>query len=244
MIKTEVNPHTTVHKMEYNASRDQLILKEYGRNVQKLVDYITNLTDKSERTRLAHTLIYLMKQLNPSVKEHHDNPQRIWDHLYVMSDFKLDIDGPFPKPDKSILEQKPLTMPYSTGEVKFKYYGKSIELLIHKALKIEDKELKTSAFGYIARLMRSFYATWNKENFDDSIILEHLRYLTENKIPFDNTIFDEGFVPTPNQNQNKEKEREKVKVNNNQPSQGNANKSGHKHHNKNKHNHTNSKKKQ
>lgn len=170
---------------EYNTQKTALILKEYGRNVQKLVEYIAALPNKEERTRYAHTLIGLMKQLNPSVREHNDNAQRIWDHLYLMSDFELDISGPYPVPETSVFHKKPKRMRYSVGEVTYKHYGRNVEILIKKAINIADKEEQQQAIVFIFKLMRAFYASWNKESVDDEIIIKHLKELSKGELSLD-----------------------------------------------------------
>lgn len=168
--------------MEYNSERDHLVLKEYGRNVQKLVEYISTIEDKERRTAYAHTLINLMKMLNPSVKENSDNPQRIWDHLYVMADFKLEIDGPYPKPEPETIFQKPQPLEYKESEVKFRNYGRNIELLVAKAMEIEEEEEKLAAFIHIGRLVKTFYSSWHKDSIDDEVIIEQLKELSDGKI--------------------------------------------------------------
>ncbi|MBT32895.1 MAG: hypothetical protein CMO01_24830 [Thalassobius sp.] len=182
--------------MEYNSQREPLILMEYGRNVQKLVRYIRELDDIKERSRLSHVLIHLMKQLNPSVRENSDNVQRIWDHLHIMADFKLDIEAPYPTPDESIVFAKPQKMEYKSGELKFKHYGRNIELLISRAISLENETEKNDAIIYIGKLMKSFYASWNKENISDDIIIRHLYELSDRKIDYrdkaksDETLFN------------------------------------------------------
>jgi hypothetical protein len=170
---------------DYNTQKTPLILKEYGRNVQKLVEYIATLPSKEERTRYAHTLISLMKQLNPSVREHNDNAQRIWDHLFLMSDFNLDIDSPYPVPERSILHKKPKSMKYNVGEVTYKHYGRNIEILISKAIKITEPEEKQQAMVFIFKLMKSFYTSWNKETVDDITIANQLRELSKGQLSID-----------------------------------------------------------
>jgi len=170
--------------MEYMNKEEDLILREYGRNVQKLVKYITSLDDKAKRTEYAHALIGLMRQLNPSVKEHaSDSPQRIWDHLFVMSDFKLDVDGPYPMPDPELIYSKPQKMHYNTKELKYKHYGRNIELLIEKAVNMETEEEKENAVLYVGKLMKTFYASFNKDNsMDDELIVTQLYNLSEGRI--------------------------------------------------------------
>lgn len=172
-------------KQEYNTQKSALILKEYGRNVQKLAEYIATLPSKEERTRYAHLLISLMKQLNPSVRENNDNAQRIWDHLFVMSDFDLDINGPYPVPERSILHKKPKKMQYGVGEIVYKHYGRNIEILIKKAINIVDKDEKQQAVVFIFKLMKSFYASWNKETVEDEVVAQHLVQLSKGELSID-----------------------------------------------------------
>src|SRR5258705_12724528 len=119
---------------EYNTQREAIILKEYGRNVQKLVNYIRTIPEKEKRTKLATTLIELIKQLAPVAKEAHENPQRMWDDLYIIADFNLDVNTPFGVPQREILFKKPRKMEYPQSEVRFKHYGKNIERLVKEAI--------------------------------------------------------------------------------------------------------------
>jgi len=168
--------------MEYNTQKDPLVLKEYGRNVQKLVEYISTLDAKEERTAYAHALISLMKALNPSVKENSDNPQRIWDHLYVMANFDLDIDGPFPIPEADVLNKPPQRLGYRKDEVKFRHYGRNVELLVKSAIELEDPDEQYQACIKIGKLMKAFYAAWNKESIEDMTIVTHMKQLSGGKL--------------------------------------------------------------
>lgn len=164
---------------EYNTSRPHIILKEYGRNVQKLVEYIRNIPDKEKRTELAYTLIELMKQLTPSVKEATpENPQRMWDDLYIIADFNLDLNSPFPIPQRDILFKKPKHIGYPQSPIRYKYYGKNIERLVKEAMKLEDEQERQDAIIYLGKLMKTFYASWNKETLDDSVIVNDIRQLS------------------------------------------------------------------
>ena len=162
--------------------KEPLILREYGRNVQKLVQYITTLPTIEERTQASHTLINLMKQLNPSVREHNDNMQRIWDHLHHMANFELEINSPFPVPTPENIFQKPQALPYTNHTPKYKHYGKNIELLVEKACMIEDQETLVQTVKFIVQLMKSFYAAWNNDNIEDGVLLSHIRNLSGGKI--------------------------------------------------------------
>jgi hypothetical protein len=163
--------------------KHRLILKEYGKNIQRLVDHITGIEDREKRTQSAYTVIEIIKQLNPSMKQ--ENDQKLWDDIYIMSDFKLDVDGPFPMPEKELLGKKPLPVGYPKGEVKFKHYGRNIEKLIEKAIEIENDEEQENAIIYIGQLMRSFHSTWNRDNFDDGIILDDIKTLSRGKLHID-----------------------------------------------------------
>jgi hypothetical protein len=159
------------------------ILKEYGKNIQMLVNHITNIEDREKRTQSAYTVIEIIKQLFPAMKQ--ENDQKLWDDIYIMSDFKLDVDGPFPMPEKELLGKKPLPIGYPKGEVKFKHYGRNIEKLIEKAIEIENDEEQENAIIYIGQLMRSFHSTWNRDNFDDGIILDDIKTLSKGRLHID-----------------------------------------------------------
>lgn len=167
---------------EYNTSREGIILKEYGRNVQKLVNYIRTVPDKEKRTELATTLIELIKQLAPVAKEAQENPQRMWDDLYIMADFNLDVNNPFTTPDRTILFKKPRKMEYPQNDVRFRHYGKNIEKLVKEAVKKEDPKEREEAAIYIGKLMKTFFGAWNKETLDDSVIVKDIAILSQGKL--------------------------------------------------------------
>lgn len=167
---------------EYNTSREHIILKEYGRNVQKLVNYIRTVPDKEKRTQLATTLIELIKQLAPVAKEAQENPQRMWDDLYIMADFNLDVDNPFTTPDRTILFKKPRKMDYPQNDVRYRHYGKNIEKLVKEAIKKEDPKEREEATIYLGKLMKTFYGAWNKETLDDSVIVKDIQILSQGKL--------------------------------------------------------------
>ncbi|TXD78089.1 DUF4290 domain-containing protein [Algoriphagus ratkowskyi] len=167
----------------FEPDKQKLILKEYGKNIQRLVDYITAIEDRDKRTQSAYTVIEIIKQLNPTVKQETD--QKLWDDLFIMTDFKLDVDAPFPMPEAELLGKKPLPIGYPKGEVRFKHYGRNIEKLIEGAILLEDDEEQESAIIFIGQLMRSFHSTWNRENFDDAIILDDIKTLSKGKLHID-----------------------------------------------------------
>jgi hypothetical protein len=167
---------------EYNTQRDHIILKEYGRNVQKIVAYIRTIPDKDKRTEMTYTLLELIKQLAPVAKEAEENPQRMWDDLFIIADFNLDVNNPYPTPERDILFKKPMKMPYPQSEVKYRHYGKNIERLIKEAMKKEDPADREEAVIYLGKLMKTFYSSWNKENLDDTVILKDIKILSQGQL--------------------------------------------------------------
>lgn len=163
---------------EYNSQRPAIILKEYGRNVQNLIQYIRNQPSKEKRTELAYTLIELIKQLTPTIAEQPENPQRLWDDLYIIADFNLDVNNPYPVPDRDILFKKPQRMEYPKNDLKYRHYGKNVEKLVKEALKIEDPQEREDAIIYLGKLMKTFYGNWNKEILDDSVILRDINVMS------------------------------------------------------------------
>ncbi|HCM76730.1 MAG TPA: DUF4290 domain-containing protein [Cytophagales bacterium] len=170
---------------EYNTQREHIKLKEYGRNVQKLVNYIRTVPDKDKRTELATTLIELIKQLAPSVKEAFENPQRIWDDLYIIADFNLDVNNPYPIPDPETVFKKPQRMTYPQSRVRYRHYGKNIEKLIVEALAKEDPKEKEEAVIYLGKLMKTFHGNWNKETIDDSVIIKDIEKMSDGQLTLD-----------------------------------------------------------
>jgi hypothetical protein len=191
---------------EYNTNKQDLILKEYGRNVQKLVDFVVTVDDKDKRTTYARTLVELMRQINPAMKDAQDYSQKLWDDLYIMSKFKLDVDSPYPMPAIDALGKKPQKLNYTSNTIRYKHYGRNIEILIEKAISMDSGEEKDAFIFYIARLMKSFYTTWNKDNIEDAVIVQHIKEISKGKILIEpDMIRGEGIFEA----SAKEKERER-----------------------------------
>ena len=177
---------------------EPIILKEYGRNIQNIVNYILKIEDREKRSQYAKTLIELMRQINPSMKDAQDSYHKIWDHLYIMSNFELDVESPYPKPLTSVFDKKPMRVAYNMHNLRFKHYGRNIELLIQKAIEMTDKEEQDAAIIYVGRLMKKFYASWNKENVDDEVIVGHLHSMSGNKLQIDiNKVKSENLFEIP-----------------------------------------------
>lgn len=177
--------NTRNYQMEYNTEKSPLILKEYGRNVQLLTKHIMSLTDDDQRSQYAETLVHLMKQINPAVRDSNETWQKVWDDLHIISGFKLNVESPYPIPEVSELGKKPEKVPYHKSRIMFKHYGKNIELLVDKAILLEDPEEIESAIVHLGKLMKSFHIAWNKEVIDDEVILDNIKTLSRGKLSID-----------------------------------------------------------
>lgn len=168
--------------MEYNTERKELILPEYGRNVHQMVDYLLAVEDRDERNIGAKALIKLMGQLNPQLRDLEDYNHKLWDHLFILSNFSLDVDSPYPIPDREEFESKPNKVAYPEGAKKYRHYGAVIRKIIFEAAKEEDQEQKDSLCIMVASLMKKTYLQWNKNTVDDVVIWNHLLELSDGKL--------------------------------------------------------------
>lgn len=171
------------NSMEYNTQRKQILLKEYGRNIQVMVENLMQVADKESRNKQAAQLVDLMKQfVQPGVKENADLSHKLWDDLFIISDYQLEVDSPYPKPDAAVVNSKPEPIKYSFTQPKLKHYGKNIEYLVQKVLEIADEKQKEDATIYVARLMKMFFNQYNKEVVEDEVIKEQLLRISNGKI--------------------------------------------------------------
>lgn len=167
---------------DYNTQRKKIILPEYGRNIHKMVDHIRTIEDKEERNNLARQLINTMGTLFPYLRDIPDFKHKLWDHLAIMSDFKLDIDSIYELPTPESFHEKPNNVPYSITMPKIKHYGKNIEKFINKAIELEEGEEKNNLILSIANQMKKSYLIWNKDAVQDFIILEDLKLISKGKL--------------------------------------------------------------
>ena len=164
--------------MDYNTQRKKLALPEYGRHIQQMVDYIASVEDRDERNRLAKSLVAIMGNLNPHLRGINDFKHKLWDHLFIMSDFKLDIDSPYPIPSVEQYNEKPRRVPYPGNPIKFKHYGRIIEMMIEKAVAMEEGPEKDALKQLIANQMKKANITWNKESVSDDDIFRDMQTLS------------------------------------------------------------------
>lgn len=208
--------------LEYNTERQQLTLREYGRNVQNLVAHIKTVEDKEKRNKLAATLVELMKMINPEFsKDAAEYTQKVWDDLFIISKFDLDVESPYPTPEVTILDRKPDRMKYQFNNIKFRHYGRNIEILINNAVAMEDPEDKEIAIIAIGKLMKSFYQTWNKDNIEDEQVLKNIKQLSQDQLDIDiekvkaNGLFDTDKRYSDNNNNNNRPHHHRNRNNNN-----------------------------
>ncbi len=178
-----------VENMEYNTTRKYLTMREYGRHIQKMVDYLLTIEDKEKRQRNAMSLIELMGFLNPHLKNVEDFRHKLWDHLFLISDFKLDVESPYPIPTRETLKAKPEPLPYPKRYPKFNHLGKNIEVVINKALKEENPEKRQGFANAIAYYMKLTYSNWHKELVHDDNIQTELQSMTDGQLEFNNRPF-------------------------------------------------------
>lgn len=164
--------------MDYNTSRNKLVIAEYGRNVQKMVEHAISLPDRDQRSRLASLIVNVMAQLNPGIKELIDYKQKLWDHLHIISGFRLDVDSPFPIPDREKLENRPERLPYRSNGIKVRHYGKNIENIIMRVIEEEEGPKKEELVKMIANQLKKSYLNWNRESVTDEVIAAHLHDLS------------------------------------------------------------------
>ena len=168
--------------MEYNTNRTKLLMPEYGRNIQQMVEYCKSLPSKEERNEVAKTIVEFMRQRNPHLRDEENYKHKLWDHLYILADYDLDVDAPYPFPTKEELAQKPNRMDYPSFENEYKFYGKSILQLIDRAIELEEGEEKEALIQVIANNMKKSYNVYNKEHVQDEVIFRHLKELSQDKL--------------------------------------------------------------
>ena len=176
------NTQDAVFNLEYNAERSHLIIPEYGRHLQKLIDLATAIEDREERNKAAKYIIDVMGTLNPHLRDVPDFQHKLWDQLFIMSDFKLDVDSPYPIPSREVLNQKPERLAYPQNYPKYRFYGNNIKYMIDVANKWEDGELKNALIIVIANHMKKCYLSWNKDTVEDAVIFNHLHELSGGRI--------------------------------------------------------------
>ncbi|MFD0991728.1 DUF4290 domain-containing protein [Tenacibaculum geojense] len=201
--------------LEYNSERPLLIIPEYGRHIQKLVDHCVSLPTKEERNTMAQAIIDVMGNLQPHLRDVPDFKHKLWDQLHIMSDFNLDVDSPYETPSKEELQEKPERLPYPKAASKYRFYGTNIQGMIDIALTWEDGDLKEALVYTIANHMKKCYLNWNKDTVEDAVIYEHLYELSDGKFDLRGTedeLTDAKSLLRNRSNQGKKKTNKNTKT--------------------------------
>lgn len=205
-----------VENLEYNTERPHLIIPEYGRHFQKMVDHAVSIEDPVERNNVANAIISVMGNLQPHLRDVPDFQHKLWDQLFIMSDFKLDVKSPFPITSKEILQQRPEALEYPQNFPKYRFYGNNIKRMIDVAVKWEEGDKRSGLEYAIANHMKKCYLNWNKDVVDDSAIFKHLLELSDGQIDLaakGESLTDSGqflknrIAKTPRNNSNKSNQR-------------------------------------
>src|SRR6188474_2792894 len=181
--------------MEYNTIRNQLVMREYGRHIQKMIEHLVSIEDPERRQANAQAVIELMSFLNPHLKNVEDFRHKLWDHLFLISDFKLEVKSPYPIPTKETLKAKPKPLHYPKRYPKFSHLGKNLEVIITKALKEENPDKRLGFANAVAYYMKLAYNNWHKEIVHDDAIQSELNNITEGQLAFTNTPYVKAFRP-------------------------------------------------
>ncbi len=169
-------------ELEYNSGRSLMIIPEYGRHIQKLVNHCVALETKEERNKMAKAIVDVMGNLQPHLRDVPDFKHKLWDQLFIMSGFDLDADSPYDRPSKEELQEKPESLPYPKSASRYRYYGNNIQTMIDVALSWEEGEKREALVFTIANHMKKCYLNWNKDTVDDAVIFKHLLQLSDGKI--------------------------------------------------------------
>lgn len=185
-----------MENLEYNSERNKLIIPEYGRHIQKMIEKAVAVKDDKKRNEMALAIVEVMGNLTPHLRDVADFQQQLWDQLFIMSDFKLEVDSPFPKPSPEEINQKPTPLDYPENNPKYRFYGNNIKRMIDEVKDWEESDKKEGIILTIANHMKKSYLNWNKDMVDDKIIFDHLYELSDGKINLN--IKDEDLSDTSN----------------------------------------------
>ena len=168
--------------LQYNTKRKQLIIPEYGRHIHLMIEQTMAETNAEERNKKAKAIICVMGNLNPHLRDVPDFQHKLWDQFFIMANFDIDVDCPYEKPEKEVLEAKPEKLAYPQNHPKYRFYGNNIKRMIDVAINWEENELKEVLVFTIANHMKKSFLSWNKDSVDDAVILAHLDELSNGKL--------------------------------------------------------------
>ncbi len=172
-------------KKNYNYTRRKLHLPEYGRHIQEMIDSLMDIEDRTERNRQAQAVIAVMGNLNPLLRDTADFTHKLWDHMFIMSDFQLDVDSPYPRPAREELSIAPSRLNYTQGRIAYKHYGKYVERIIRRLSEEENPEVAARAIDNVARYMRTKSFEYNQEHPNNEVIARDIKQMSEGAIELD-----------------------------------------------------------
>ncbi len=168
--------------MDYNTQRDKLLMPEYGRHVQDMINYVKNIPDKEKRNEQIQAVVSVMGTLNPQLRDINDFKHKLWDHVQIISDFEIDIDSPYPVPTRETLSTKPNTIPLQKSPVKASHYGRNIQNMIEVIAQRPDDEVKSYMIKTLASYMKQQYLIWNKDSVSEETIFSDIYKLSDGRI--------------------------------------------------------------
>lgn len=189
--------------MDYNTSKEKIALPEYGRNFQNMVELIESVENKEERTKMAYILVKVMSNLLPSKHESYFD-RKMWDQLHIMSNFKLDVDSPYPAPSLEDVSRKPNKISYRDNLVRYRHYGRIIQSMVAKVAAMEEGEEKQECVHALANQMKKLYLIWNRDVVEDDLIINDLHGISSGDLSFTSEM---GLTPTASIFNNREKKR-------------------------------------
>lgn len=168
--------------MDYNTNREKIIIPEYGRNIHKMVNHIKTKSEKSERNHLARVVIDIMGNMNPHLRDIPDFKHKLWDHIFIMADFDIDIDSPYPVPTREVIFERPKKLAYPNAKIRLKHYGRTTENMLIAASSFEDGKEKDTLYEILANHMKKTYLLWNRDSVTDDIIFNDIKKLSNNQL--------------------------------------------------------------
>lgn len=201
--------------MEYSTQKGKLVMPEYGRNIQQMVDYALTIEDRAERTRCVKTIVYIMGNFFPYLRDVDDFKHKLWDHVAMMSDFKLDIDYPYEIVRPDYLNVKPDRIPYSSGKIRYRHYGRAIEQLIQKAVEMPEGEERDQLIALTASHMKKDYITWNKDTVEDQKIYDDIYEMSGGAIRLSDENFHLGITAPQHQQPQRQFQQQRKRYSNN-----------------------------
>ena len=208
--------------MEYNTEREKRVISEYGRNIQVMIRHLMEIEDRKQRTEAAYFIVSVMAQMNPQVKESNDYMHKLWDHLHIIANYQLDVDGPYPVPTPEMQKKKPEHVGYQKNNIRYGHYGQYIYDVVKKVKEMEDGPKKQAILINIANQMKRDYLNWNRDTVNDLLILDDLYKISGEEVvlPMDTKLTPTNEIlnkPQNQQNQGQKKKNNAKKKNNNQP---------------------------